>query len=216
MTTVSFDLVAEPRNDVGKGASRRLRRSGRVPAIIYGGEQPPQSLSLDHNLLMQQLNYEAFYSHILNVKVGGQTQRAVLRDLHRHPTKPTVVLHLDLQRVSESEAIHMHVPLHFVGEEVAPGVKQAGGIVSHEVIEVEVSCLPKDLPEYIEVDASGLNAGDALHLSDLKVPAGVTLVELARGPEHDQPVVAIHLRRGAAEEGEGAEEGGEAAEGGEA
>ncbi|MGA7800026.1 MAG: 50S ribosomal protein L25/general stress protein Ctc [Gammaproteobacteria bacterium] len=212
MSVVNFDLVAEPRNDKGKGASRRLRRAGRVPAILYGGAQEPQALSLDHNLLLQQLDHEAFYSHILSVQVGGQTQKAVLRDLQRHATKPTVVMHVDLQRVSETEAIHVHVPLHFMGEDVAPGVKQAGGMVSHEAVEVEVSCLPKDLPEYIEVDVSGMNAGDALHMSDLKVPAGVTLVELARGAEHDLPVVSIQLRRGAVEE-EAAE--GEAGEGGE-
>jgi len=211
MSAVSFDLVAEPRNDKGKGASRRLRRAGRVPAILYGGGQDPQALSLDHNLLLQQLDHEAFYSHILNVQVGGKTQRAVLRDLQRHSTKPTVVMHVDLQRVSETEAIHVHVPLHFMGEDVAPGVKQAGGMVSHEAVEVEVSCLPKDLPEYIEVDVSNMNAGDSLHLSDLKVPAGVTLVELARGAEHDLPVVSVQLRRGAVEEG--AE--GESGEGGE-
>ncbi|MEJ2687486.1 MAG: 50S ribosomal protein L25/general stress protein Ctc [Gammaproteobacteria bacterium] len=211
MSAVSFELVAEPRNDTGKGASRRLRRAGRVPAILYGGGQEPQALSLDHNLLLQQLDHEAFYSHILDVQLNGQTQKAVLRDLQRHSTKSTVVVHVDLQRVSETEAINVHVPLHFIGEEVAPGVKQGGGIVSHETIEVEVSCLPKDLPEFIEVDVSDMNAGDALHLSDLKVPAGVTLVELSRGAEHDLPVVSIQLRRGAVEE----EAEGEAGEGGE-
>ena len=209
---ISFELNAEPRTDTGKGASRRLRHAGKIPAIMYGGNKDPESLTLDHNELIRNLEHEAFYSHILTIKVGGSETRAVLRDLQRHPSKP-FVQHMDLQRVSESEKLRMHVPLHFSGEDIAPGVK-AGGMVSHEIIEVEVECLPKDLPEYIEVDISGMDVGDSLHLSDLAIPGGVDLLELARGEGHDLGVVSIHAKRGTEEvEEEAAPEA--AAEGGE-
>ena len=190
---ISFELNAEPRTDTGKGASRRLRHAGKVPAIMYGGNKEPESLTLNHNEVLRNLAHEAFYSHILTIKVGGAETRAVLRDLQRHPSKP-FVQHMDLMRVSESEKLRMNVPLHFIGEDVAPGVK-AGGMVSHEIIEVEVECLPKDLPEYIEVDVSGLDVGDSLHLSDLVMPAGAILLELARGEGHDLGVVSIHAKR---------------------
>jgi large subunit ribosomal protein L25 len=209
---ISFELNAEPRTDTGKGASRRLRHAGKIPAIMYGGNKDPEALTLNHNEVIRNLEHEAFYSHILTIKVGGGETRAVLRDLQRHPSKP-FVQHMDLQRVSETEKIRMHVPLHFLGEEVAPGVK-AGGMVSHEIIEVEVECLPKDLPEYIEVDISGMDVGDSLHLSDLAIPGGVDLLELARGEGHDLGVVSIHAKRGTEEvEEEAAPEA--AAEGGE-
>ena len=194
---ISFELNAEPRTDTGKGASRRLRHTGKIPAIMYGGNKDPESLTLDHNEVIRNLEHEAFYSHILTVKVGGSETRAVLRDLQRHPSKP-FVQHMDLQRVSESEKLRMHVPLHFSGEDIAPGVK-AGGMVSHEIIEVEVECLPKDLPEYIEVDISGMDVGESLHLSDLKMPEGAVLLELARGEGHDLGVVSIHTKRGTTE-----------------
>ena len=209
---ISFELNAEPRTDTGKGASRRLRHAGKIPAIMYGGTKEPESLTLNHNEVLRNLAHEAFYSHILTIKVGGTETRAVLRDLQRHPSKP-FVQHMDLMRVSESEKLRMNVPLHFIGEDVAPGVK-AGGMVSHEIIEVEVECLPKDLPEYIEVDVSGLDVGDSLHLSDLVMPAGAILLELARGEGHDLGIVSIHAKRGAEEvEEEAAPEA--AAEGGE-
>jgi large subunit ribosomal protein L25 len=213
---VSFELNAEPRNDTGKGASRRLRRAGMVPAVLYGGKEEPRALTLNHNALLRSLEHEAFYSHILTINIGGAGTRAVLRDLQRHPSKPTI-LHVDLQRVTATEKLRMHVPLHFLGEDIAPGVKLGGGMVMHELIEVEVECLPQDLPEYIEVDISGLHVGDSLHLSDLRVPQGVTLVDLARGADHDLGVVSIHVRRGGAEEEEAAAapaaEGGPSAEG---
>ena len=211
---ISFELNAEPRTDTGKGASRRLRHTGKIPAIMYGGNKDPEALTLDHNEVIRNLEHEAFYSHILTVKIGGSETRAVLRDLQRHPSKP-FVQHMDLQRVSESEKIRMHVPLHFLGEDVAPGVK-GGGMVSHEIIEVEVECLPKDLPEFIEVDISGMDVGDSLHLTDLRLPAGVELLELARGEGHDLGIVSIHAKRGGSEvEEEGAPEA-EAEGGGEA
>lgn len=192
---VSFELNAQIRAGAGKGASRRLRREYKVPAILYGGGKEPQPVVLDHNELARKLEHEAFYSHILNVKVGERVERAVLRDLQRHPYKP-VIMHVDLQRVSETEELRMRVPLHFIGADIAPGVKQAGGVVSHAMVDVEVACLPKDLPEYIEVDVSQLNIGEAIHLSALNLPADVKLVELLHGgPDHDLPVVAIHHAR---------------------
>jgi large subunit ribosomal protein L25 len=205
---ISFELNAELRTDKGKGASRRLRHAGKVPAIIYGGNQDPEALSLSHNELLRNLEHEAFYSHILTVKTGSITTSAILRDLQRHPSKP-VILHVDLQRVRADEALRTQVPLHIIGEDTCPGIK-AGGLVSHDQTEVEIECLPKDLPEFIEVDISGMEVGDTLHLSDLNVPEGVTLLELARGEAHDLGVVSIHVKRGGGEE-EAAAEGGEEA-----
>jgi len=205
---ISFELTAESRTDTGKGASRRLRHAGKVPAIIYGGNKEPEALTLSHNELLRNLEHEAFYSHILTVKTGGGTTSAILRDLQRHPSKP-VIMHVDLQRVSADEALRTHVPLHFIGEDTNAAVK-AGGLVSHEQTEVEIECLPKDLPEFIAVDISGLEIGDTLHLSDLKVPEGVTLLELERGEDHDLSVVSMHAKRVGGDEEETAE-GGEAA-----
>jgi large subunit ribosomal protein L25 len=190
---MSFELNAEPRSDMGKGASRRLRRAGRVPAIIYGGNKDPEALTLSHNEVLRNLENEAFYSHILTVKSGGNETQAILRDLQRHPSK-AIVMHMDLQRVSATETLRTNVPIHIIGEDVAPGVKE-GGLVSHDLPDVEVECYPKDLPEYIEADISSLEVGDSIHLSDLKVPDGVTLTELERGEDHDSSVVSIHAKR---------------------
>ncbi len=188
-----FDLIAEFRQDQGKGASRRLRLQGKVPAIIYGGGREPRSLSFDHNKLLRQMDNEAFYSSILNVKVGDNSQAAIVKDVQRHPAKRQV-LHIDLQRILEDEEIRMNIPLHFLGEEKAPGIK-AGGSVARLMSEVEITCLPRNLPEYLEVDISRMELDDMLHLSDLKVPEGVEIVELSHGDEndHDQPIVAIHV-----------------------
>ena len=194
-----FDLIAELREDSGKGASRRLRREGKVPAIIYGAGRPPRSLAFDHNKVLKQLESESFYSSVLNVKVGEKSQAAILKDLQRHPAR-NVILHMDLQRIVEDEEIRMNVPLHFIGEDVAPGVKQGGGNVSHLMTDVEVVCLPKNLPEYLEVDVSGLELDQMLHLSDIKLPAGVEVPQLAQGPEHDQAIVSIHVIKAAAVE----------------
>ena len=209
---ISFELNAEPRSDTGKGASRRLRRAGKVPAIIYGGDVAPEALTLSHNEVLRNLEHEAFYSHILTVRSGGNEMQAILRDLQRHPSK-AIVMHMDLQRVIATEKLWTNVPIHIVGEDVAPGVK-AGGLVSHDLTDVEVECYPKDLPEYIEVDISSLEVGDSIHLSGLKVPDGVTLTELERGEDHDISVVSIHAKRIAEEEGveAPAAEGGEAGE----
>jgi large subunit ribosomal protein L25 len=210
--STDFELNASVRHDLGKGASRRLRRENKVPAVIYGGGTDPLSLVLEHNKVMHSLEREAFYSHILTINIDGKAEKAVLKDLQRHPYKP-VILHLDLQRVKESEKLRMTVPLHFVGEDIAPGVKTAGGVVAHLINDVEIDCLPKDLPEFIVADVAHLELNETLHLSDLKLPAGVELVQLQHGSEHDLPVVSIHMLRGAKEdeevqdEGEGTTEG---------
>ena len=194
-----FELGAELRNDMGKGASRRLRRAGKVPAILYGGDTAPQALSLGHNELLRRLEDEAFYSHILTIHIDGKAEQAVLRDLQRHPAKP-VILHADLQRVKAGEKLRMQVPLHFIGADTSPGVKTSGGLFIHELNEVEIECLPKDLPEFIEVDVSTMNVSDHLHLSDLKLPKGVELPELHRGEGHDLAVAHIEPPRVLVEE----------------
>ncbi len=208
----NFELHAEVRTDVGKGASRRLRReTNRIPAIIYGAGEDPQNLTLAQNQVVKALQSESFYSSILTINVDGNKQKAVIKSIQRHPSKP-FVLHMDFFRVSAKEKITMQVPLHFIGDEDAPGVKE-GGIVSHQMTEVEVSCLPGDLPEYIEVDISALELDHPLHLSDIKVPSGVELSVLAKGEDHDLPIVSIHIPRAVVEEEEGEEEGEEGAEG---
>lgn len=189
-----FELTAQPRQDLGKGASRRLRRQGLIPAIIYGAGQEPMSLTLNHNELLKSLQQEAFYSHILTVNINDQPEKAVLKDLQRHPYRP-VVLHADFQRVSETKKITMHVPLHFLNEEKCMGVKQGGGMVSRQLAEVEIRCLPRDLPEYLEVDLSEVKLNQIIHLSDLALPPGVELVALFHGAEYNLPVVSVHLPR---------------------
>ena len=188
----SFELTAELRQLQGKGASRRLRRDGKVPAILYGGHMEPANLSLDHQKLMLALDNERFYSSILSIKIDGKAQAAILKDLQRHPAKHQV-LHMDLQRVLENEKIRMTIPLHFKGAAAAPGVKTQGGVVSHLLNDVEVTCLPKDLPEYLEIDMSTMSINDMKRLSDIPLPAGVELTLLAHG--RDEAVVSIHHPR---------------------
>jgi large subunit ribosomal protein L25 len=187
----SFELNAEFRDAQGKGASRRLRRENKVPAILYGGHREPRALALDQNKLMQALDNERFYSTIISIKVGEISQAAVLKDVQRHPAK-NLVLHLDLQRVLEDEKIRMMIPVHFRGEAVAPGVKK-GGQVSHLRNEIEVSCLPKDLPEYLDADLSELDMNQMLYLEDIKLPDGVEIPELSHG--RNAPVASIHHAR---------------------
>jgi large subunit ribosomal protein L25 len=204
----NFVVVAESRADQGKGASRRLRRQGKIPAIVYGGTVAPQSVSLSSNEMFKHLKVEAFYSHILTMTLDGTEQQVVLKDLHRHPVTG-LAMHADFQRVDANHVLHMHVPLHFKGEATAPGVKTGGGIVEHHLNQVVVECLPKDLPEFIEVDLSELNVNESIHLSQLSLAEGVVLTELKHG--NDQAVVSIHLPRGAIEEAnEAAAEGAEA------
>jgi large subunit ribosomal protein L25 len=187
-----FDLIAEIREDQGKGASRRLRHQGLVPAIIYGAGRPPRALVFDHNRVIQQLDNEKFYSSVLNIKVGEKSQAAILKDVQRHPSKPQV-MHLDFQRIVEDQEIKMLVPIHFLGEDVAPGVKRGGGKPQHMMTEVEVVCLPRHLPEYLEIDVSELELDEMLKLSDIKLPEGVSIPALAQGEEADRAVVSIHV-----------------------
>ena len=199
-----FDLIAEIRDDQGKGASRRLRREGKIPAIIYGADLPPRALAFDHNKVLKQTESESFYSSVLNVKVGDKNQAAIIKDLQRHPAKRQI-LHMDLQRIVEDEEIRMNVPLHVLNADTAPGVKE-GGKVSHLMSDVEIVCLPKHLPEYLEIDIGELELDGMLHLSDIKLPEGVEIPELQQGPEHDQAIVSIHIIKAAPIEEEEAEE----------
>jgi large subunit ribosomal protein L25 len=189
---ISFELNAEFRDDQGKGASRRLRRTGKVPAILYGGKRDARALLLDHTRLAQLMDNERFYSTIVALKVGNQSQAAVLKDVQRHPYK-NQIMHIDFQRVLEDEKIRMHIPLHFKGGAESKGVKDQGGLLSHVRNDVEVTCLPKDLPEYVEVDVSTLEINQVRKLSDLKLPPGVEIVDLLAG--RDAPVASIHMPR---------------------
>ena len=188
-----FELEAEIRTVAGTSASRALRHANKVPAVLYGGDASPVLLALDHNRLVKQLDDEAVYSHVLKVRFNGQEERAILKDLQRHPSK-AAILHMDLQRISETEKIRVHLPLHFVGEDGSVGVKK-GGVVTHNLVNVEIICLPDALPEYLEVDLSGLDIGESIHLSQLSVPEGIEIPALAQGAEQDVTVVAIHARQ---------------------
>ncbi|HEX7045863.1 MAG TPA: 50S ribosomal protein L25/general stress protein Ctc [Burkholderiales bacterium] len=184
-----FEVTAEPRTAKGTGASRRLRRAGKVPGIVYGGGKEPTPVAFDHGAMLRLLNQEAFHTSILTLHLDGATDQAVLRDYQMHPVKPQV-LHVDLQRISATEKIHMSVPLHFVGQDVAPGVKQEGGVITHLITEVDVTCLPHQLPEYLEVDVSNVHLNQSVHLSDIKLPEGVQITQLAHGGD-DLAVVTI-------------------------
>ncbi len=188
--TTSFELSATLRNSAGKADTRRLRRlEKKVPAIVYGAGKGPTSITLTHNHLEKALRNEAFYSHILTLHIDGNEEKVVLKDLQRHPSKP-LIMHADFMRISATEKLTMHVPLHFVNEAKAPGVKLQNGIVSHMLNEVEVKCLPADLPEYIEVDLGELKLDEMIYLSDLKLPGGIELVALSH--QDDRPVANIH------------------------
>ena len=189
---IAFELSAELRNDQGKGASRRLRHSGKVPAILYGAHVEPTRLALEHHKLLALVGDEKFYSSIISINVGEQKQPAVVKDVQMHPARNAVV-HVDLQRVLENEKIRLYVPIHFKGAAASPGVKTQGGVVSHHMADMEVVCLPKDLPEYIELDLSAMNLNDSLYLNDITVPTGVTISALAHGA--NPPVVSIHAPR---------------------
>jgi len=193
-----FELSAEARDVKGKGASRRLRRAGKVPAVMYGAGKDAINLSLDHNTLYHQVKNEAFYSSILTVKIGTEQEQAVLRDIQMHPFKPRIA-HLDLLRISATEKLHMRVPVHFLNQESAPGVKQQGGIVNHLMSEIDITCLPKDLPEFLTIDLGEMNLNDSVHLSGIKLPEGVTITSFAHGGD-DLAVVAITAIREEVEE----------------
>jgi len=183
MATIEF--TAFPRNTEGRGASRRMRRAGKAPGIVYGGAAKPQPIELDHNALIHALRNEAFHSSILTMKVDGASTKVLLRDVQMHPFRHEV-LHVDFQRIDEARKIHMKVPLHFVNADVSPAVKTQGAIVSHVMTEIDIACLPKDLPEFIEVDLSALDTAHSLHVSGVRLPAGVSVVSHRTG----DPVVA--------------------------
>ena len=176
-----MEVIAFPRSEQGSGASRRLRRAGQTPGIIYGGTQAPVNIALDHNALFHALKKESFHSSVLDMKVGDKSEKVLLRDFQMHAFKP-LVMHVDFQRVDPNQKIHVRVPLHFVNAEVSPAVKLSGGVISHVMNELDVSCLPKDLPEFIEVDLSNMAEGASFHVSDLKLPAGVTAVQAKDNP----------------------------------
>ena len=199
MSEAIFNLDASVRSDLGKGASRRLRREDKLPGIIYGGEEAPVSITLAHNKVFQASEFEAFYSHVLTLNVDGKATEVLVKDMQRHPYKPKI-MHIDFQRVVAGQDVHTNVPIHFVNEEKSAAVK-AGGIAEHHVTEIEVTCLPKNLPEFIEVDMAGVEMGQTLHLSDLTLPAGVSSVELAKNDEaHNLAVVTVKPAKGAAAE----------------
>ena len=197
-----FDLIAELREDAGKGASRRLRRAGKVPAILYGAGKAPTPITFDANQLLRKMELEAFFSSVLTIKVGSKSQQAILKDVQVHPAK-RAVLHLDLQRIVADEKIRMTVPVHFMNEDVAPGVKE-GGSVSHMMPEVEITCLPADLPEFLELDIGELALDALLRLSDIPLPSGVEIPDLAL--DNDRDVVSIHIIKEVIEEVEEDEE----------
>lgn len=189
----SFEFDAELRTKTGKGDARRARRQGKVPAILYGGGAEPVQLNLNHNQVVKRLANDAVYSHILTLKVDGREEKAILKALERHPSRP-VIMHMDFQRVSSTAKLRVHVPLHFINQETSVGVKK-GGVVTHALVEVEVDCLPQNLPDYIEVDLAALDLGESVHLSDLKVPEGVEIHALMQGADHDLLVAAIQATR---------------------
>lgn len=205
---ITHTITVERRENDGRGASRRLRKSGKVPAIVYGGELAPVNIQIGHNEALLASQNEWFYSAILDLSLNGDVQKVLLRDLQRHPFKAQL-LHLDFQRVDENKAIRIRVPLHFLNQEKSPAGKMAGVLISHALTDVEVSCLPKDLPEFIDVDLSELSLGDIVHLSSIKLPDGVEIPQLRLGKEHDSAVVTAQEIRQEIEaapvaEGEGA------------
>jgi large subunit ribosomal protein L25 len=211
-----FELSAQLRTDLGKGASRRLRRlADLVPAVLYGANQDPVSLSIAHKDLHKSCENEAFFAHIISLNVDGKKENAIIKDLQRHPAKDRI-MHADFQRVRMDVAINVEVPFHFINEESCPGVKQEGGTVSHNLSTVQISCLPGDLPEYIEIDVATLNMGDAIHLSEVTLPEGVTIPELELGEDHDQVVVTVIATRATIEEDADEADEGAAADAGDA
>lgn len=188
-----FDFDAEVRTGSGRGDARRSRKLGKVPAIVYGAGLENTKIYLAHHKVIKALENESVYSHVLNLNIDGKTEKAVLKALQRHPSRP-IILHMDFQRVSETDKITMHVPLHFVNQENSLGVKK-GGNVSHLLVEVEVTCLPQHLPEFIEVDMVQVDLGQLVHLSDLTLPQGVELVDLTHGTPNDRTVASIHTNR---------------------
>ena len=209
----THEIKAQVRKDEGKGASRRLRHAAFVPAVVYGADQPPQSIQIEHNTILLAAKHEWFFSSVLDLNVDGSVQKVLVRDWQKHPYK-LQMMHMDFLRINENEAVRVDVPLHFLNQEKSPAAKTSGVVISHNLTEVEVSCLPKDLPEFIELDLATLEPGDIVHLSELKLPANVEIAALSHGEDHDIPVVsAVHVREEVEEAPsveDGAEEAGEA------
>jgi len=201
--TQDFELNVEPRADLGKGASRRLRRLGNmVPAVIYGGGAEPVSITISHKDIHRVCENEAFFAHIVKINMkGGGVENVIIKDLQRHPAKDRV-MHADFLRVRMDQEITVEVPLHFLNEEAALGVKRDGGMVSHVMSSLEIACLPADLPEYIEVDVLELALGDSIHMDEVKLPSGVTIPALGLGDDHNQVVVSINASRATIETGD--------------
>ena len=209
---MSISLNATLREDQGKGASRRLRHANQLPAIVYGAGKDPVAISLLQKDVQHELPNESFYSQVLSLNIDGAAEDVLIRDIQHHPYKMDV-LHMDFVRVDANKVVHVHSQLHFVGEDVAPGVKTEDGVISHVIIEVELECLPKNIPDHIEVDLSEMHVGDVIHLSDLKLPEGVELVALKHGDDNDSVVASMHVRKVVEEEAPeaAAEESGEEA-----
>jgi large subunit ribosomal protein L25 len=189
---VAFELAGEARPQLGRTDARRLRRQGKVPAVMYGGGEAPQSVVLDHNALSRHMSREAFYTSIVTLKLGAKSQQVIVKDVQRHPSRP-VVMHMDLLRIREDQEITLRVPIHVLNAANSKGVKEQGGVVDHLMPDVEVVCLPRYLPEYLEIDVTALELNQIYHLSDIKLPEGVELVQLKHG--HDEPVVAVNPPR---------------------
>ncbi len=196
-----FELNARSREDAGKGASRRLRRlADEVPAIVYGGTKEAEKISLRHRDLAHAMETESFYSRVINLNIDGMGQDVVLKDIQRHPAK-AIILHADFLRVDKDRKLNVRAPLHFINEDTCVGVKMQGGVITHSITELEISCLPADLPEYIDVDMADVTLDQILHISDIELPEGVESVALSYGEGHDLPVAAIHMPRAVVEEG---------------
>lgn len=201
MSNKTYTFNAELRTATGTGASRRLRREDKIPAILYGADKEAASLTFEHKDIIKAQESEGFYTHILTLDIAGEKVEAILKDIQRHPFKPKIT-HLDFQRVDATHKLHTKVPVHFIGEDV---VTKAGNTVVHQLTELEITCLPKSLPEFVEVNVSGLVAGDSIHISDIKFPAGVSSVDLVKGADHDQSIVTIKANKAAPVEDEAAE-----------
>ena len=198
----AYEIKAEPRTELGKRASRRLRRTGRIPGTVYGGaSKEPQSISLSHDEVLHQLDREAFYSSVLTLNVDAQSEQVVVKDLQRHPYKPDI-LHIDFLRIDAKQKITMRVPLHFMNEQQCIGVKSEGGVIGRIMTELEISCLPGDLPEYIEVDMADVHVGESVHLSDIVLPEGVEIHALLSGGDASASVATVSLPKGTIEEEE--------------
>ena len=193
---MQFEMTAKKRNDQGSGASRRLRRAGRVPAVVYGGSEAAQAIDLDMNTILLNLRKEAFHASVLVLDIEGKKESVLLRDSQMHPYK-AIVLHVDFQRVDPNQKLHQKIPLHFVNADVAPGVKLSGGLVSHAMNELDVSCLPANLPEFIEVDLKDLKVGQSIHVKDLTLPKGVSVVSHG---QDDPVIVSIVAKKGGSDE----------------